>query len=79
MESIIIQLATCEISNFKLVSVTEETGLSLALLETQKTGFVATRPIYEAWLNFRGHDKPVPWLVKVSGKTSGEAGQVASL
>ena len=29
---------------FWLVSVAEETGLSLALLKTQKTGFVASRP-----------------------------------
>ena len=28
-----------------LVSVAEETGLSLALSETLKTGFVATRPV----------------------------------
>ena len=36
-------LATCtnEISIFKLVSVAEETGMSLALSETPKTGFVA--------------------------------------
>ena len=32
-------------SIFQLVSVAEETGLKLALLETPKTGFVATRPI----------------------------------
>ena len=39
-------LATGEISIFWLVSVAEETGLKLALSETPKTGFVATRPIY---------------------------------
>ena len=32
---------------FDLVSVAEETGLSLALSVTRKTGFVATRPIYK--------------------------------
>ena len=45
LESIISRLATGEISTFKLVSVAEETDLKLALLETPKTGFVATRPI----------------------------------
>ena len=30
---------------FKLVSVANETGLSLAMWETPKTGFLATRPI----------------------------------
>ena len=44
-ESIICKLATCEISIFQLVSVAEETGLKLALSETQKTGFPTTRPI----------------------------------
>ena len=33
-----------DISVFYLVLVAEETGLSLALSETQKTGFVAARP-----------------------------------
>ena len=45
LESIISGLATSEISIFYLVSVAEETGLSLTLSETPKTGFVATRPI----------------------------------
>ena len=47
LESIISKLTKGEISIFKLVSVAEETGLSLALLETQKTGSVTSRPIYE--------------------------------
>ena len=42
LESIICTLATGELSIFKLVYVAEETGLKLALLETQKTGFVVT-------------------------------------
>ena len=46
LESTISKLATIEISLFQLVSVAEETGLSLALWETPKTGFVATRPKY---------------------------------
>ena len=33
-------------SIFLLVSVGEETGLNLSLLETRKTGFLATRPIW---------------------------------
>ena len=37
--------STISISNFQLVSVAEETGFSLALSETQKTGFVMLRPI----------------------------------
>ena len=45
LESYISRLATSKISIFKLVSVAEETGLSLTLLETLKTGFVVTRPI----------------------------------
>ena len=43
--SIISKLATSEISTFQLVPVTEETGFHLALLETLKTGFVASRPM----------------------------------
>ena len=46
LESIISKLATSDISTFYLVSVTEETGLKLALSATPKTGFVATRPKY---------------------------------
>ena len=45
LESIISQLASSEISMFYLVSVAEEAGLTLALLETPKTGFLATKPI----------------------------------
>ena len=44
-ERIISKLATIKISLFYLVSVAEETCLSLIFLETQKTGFVALRPI----------------------------------
>ena len=43
IESNIYRLATSDISIFWLVSVAEETGLSLALSETPKTGFVARR------------------------------------
>ena len=39
LESIICKPATCEISIFKLVSVSMETGLKLTLLETPKTVF----------------------------------------
>ena len=47
LESIIIisKFATTENSIFLLVSVAEETGLSLILSETPKTGFVTLRPI----------------------------------
>ena len=41
LESTISKLVTIEISVFWLVSVAEETGFSLALSETLKTGFVA--------------------------------------
>ena len=44
LESIISRLAMSKI--FKLTSVAEETGLSLALSETSKTSFVASRPKY---------------------------------
>ena len=40
VKSIISRLATSEFSLFYLVSVTEETGLSLVLSETPKTGFL---------------------------------------
>ena len=43
LKSIICKLATDEILIFKLVSVADETGLKLALSETPKTGFLATR------------------------------------
>ena len=46
LESIISKLASSDISIFQLVSVAEETGLSLALSETSKTGFFAVRPIF---------------------------------
>ena len=45
LESTIFNLATGKISIFKLISVAEETGLKLALWDTPKTGFLATRPI----------------------------------
>ena len=41
----ICKLATGENLFFWLVSVAEETGLSLYWLETPKTGFLAARPI----------------------------------
>ena len=47
LESSISKLYTGEISIFQLVSVAEETGLNLTLSESPKTGFVATRPIYD--------------------------------
>ena len=45
LESIVVKLVPCKFLLFSLVSVAEETGLSVALSETPKTGFVATRPI----------------------------------
>ena len=44
LESTVSKLATNEISFFKLVSVAEESGLSLPLSETLMTGFVTLRP-----------------------------------
>ena len=41
----ICKLAKGKITIFQLVSAVEETDLKLALSETSKTGFVATRPI----------------------------------
>ena len=46
LENIISTLATGELSIFLLVSVAEETGLSLTLPETRKTAFVALKPIH---------------------------------
>ena len=45
LESNIFNLAKDEFSHFYLVSVAEETGLKLVLMETPKTGFLVTRPI----------------------------------
>ena len=45
LESIVSRLAASEISIFLLISEAEGTGLSLALLETPKTGFVTLRPV----------------------------------
>ena len=44
LESIISKLAIGKISFFGLVSLAEETGLSLASSESPKTGFVASQP-----------------------------------
>ena len=44
LERTICKLAAGEIAIFYQVSVTEETGLKLALTETPKKGFLATRP-----------------------------------
>ena len=46
LESIISKLATGEISIFYLVSVAVNIDLNIALSETPKTGFVASRPNY---------------------------------
>ena len=48
LESIIVSLAPCKISIFWLVSVAEQTGLSISLLEALRTGFVKLRPIYDS-------------------------------
>ena len=45
LESIVSKLATGEISIFQLVSLASEIGLSLAVSETPKTGFILTRSI----------------------------------
>ena len=45
LESIISRHAMSEISSFYLVSVAEEAGLNLTLMETLKTGFLASWPI----------------------------------
>ena len=46
LESIISKLPWAKFSNLKIVSVAEESGFSLALSETPKTGFLASQPIY---------------------------------
>ena len=51
LESNISKLATDETSIFYLVSVAEETGLSLALSETTKTGFVTSHMIEDLMRN----------------------------
>ena len=53
LESIISKLAISEISIFHLVPVAEQSGLSLALSETPKTGFLTTRPIFASTYSIR--------------------------
>ena len=45
LESIISKLATSEFSILYIVYVAGETGLTLALSDLPKTGFVASRPV----------------------------------
>ena len=45
LNSTITKLATCRVSAIWLLSVAEQTGLSLTWPETPKTGFLASRPI----------------------------------
>ena len=47
LEGTISELASSEISIFKLVSVAAQAGLNLTLSETPMTGFLATRPKYD--------------------------------
>ena len=51
-KSIIAKLASIDFSIFQLVSEAEENCLSLALMETPKTGFLAWRPIlyHDLWM-----------------------------
>ena len=48
LESIVSKLASCEFSIFKLVSIAEETGLSLPLSETPKTVLRGPHAILQA-------------------------------
>ena len=41
---LLVKLAPCKITIFKLVSVAEQAGLSLTWSETLKTGFLVSRP-----------------------------------
>ena len=49
LESMKSKLASCKISIFILVSVAEETSLSLALSETPKNGFVIIIYMYNCF------------------------------
>ena len=51
LESIVCRLVMSEISIFKLVSVAVEPGLSLALPDNPKIGFVASIDIFDRALN----------------------------
>ena len=51
LESIISKHSASKTSFVKLVCITEETCLSLALMQTPKTGFVVSRPIYDCCLS----------------------------
>ena len=61
MESIISYLATSKISIFQLVSAADQTGLSLNLSETPKTGFVPLGP-YSADVTWPRFLAGFPWL-----------------
>ena len=50
LESIVSKLATSKISIFSLISVDEQAGLNLTLLETLKTGFLAMRPVLKHYI-----------------------------
>ena len=58
LESIISKLATSEFHCSKVVSVAEQTGLSLTLSETPNTGFVASRPKLWSLKKLNGPSKP---------------------
>ena len=46
LKSIVVELDTCKISIFLLVSEAEQTGLSVTRTEAPKTCFLAMRTIY---------------------------------
>ena len=64
LESTFSKLAISEISIFYLVSLADETGLSLALSETPKTGFSRAGPFNNYLKSCRPLDKSV--LLKIS-------------
>ena len=53
-----------EISIFQLVSEAEETDLKLALSETPKTGFLATRPNYNVCAVSNNNSRPCVHIYK---------------
>ena len=58
VSAFVIRIWESIISKLAIVYVVDETGLSLALSETPKTGFVASRPIYKKVLNMATAYRP---------------------
>ena len=64
LESSISKLAISEISIFLLVFVAVETGLSIPMSETPKTGFLVKRPIFKVGGNYTTEESKINTKLK---------------